>query len=309
MSPPIYPTPPPATSASFADERKRTAEWSAAAPRNRALERAFLTAKIHALRTDPRRTPAARTGELQQLLPRVAKELVGEVDIPPPGGVGYGMFYEDAFRTSFQSGTAISCEYICPVPPGGNVSTFLYLTATNRASKGVEAFVAYNGQNEVAFRIFDWARPDSDHWQTNLPYAQLTNYLFQRSSHGTNFVTLPVMNYTFEVAPSQWRNQAFLRNKVTDTWDLVYQYDYSSTIGEQTQSWVGSWGPIVETFQDAYVGTNAMGALDTMLASMNPDGTWTPWSALSGSESHVRVDNKGFSVVFLDANHDWAVQS
>jgi hypothetical protein len=46
------------------------------------------------------------------------------------------------------------------VPPGGNVNTWLYLTATNRSGLGVEALVSYDGQNTPHFRVYDWARTD-----------------------------------------------------------------------------------------------------------------------------------------------------
>src|SRR5262245_17243129 len=62
------------------------------------------------------------------------------------------MFYTSAFRTAFARGTSLYYEIVCPTQPGGNVNNWLYLTATNRAQKGVEAFVAYRGQNDTALR-------------------------------------------------------------------------------------------------------------------------------------------------------------
>jgi hypothetical protein len=52
---------------------------------------------------------------------------------PRPGGVGEGFFYTPDFKTSWGLGTSFSCDFVCPVPPGGNVNTWLYLTATNRS--------------------------------------------------------------------------------------------------------------------------------------------------------------------------------
>jgi hypothetical protein len=95
---------------------------------------------------------------------------------PVPGGVGYGMFYKGAFRRAFARGTSFSYEIVCPNPPGGNIDTSLYVTATNRAHKGVEAFVAYQGQDDTRFKVFDWARPRrrSRHWQVDIAFANLT---------------------------------------------------------------------------------------------------------------------------------------
>ncbi len=72
---------------------------------------------------------------------------------PIPGGVGYGMFYTNAFRTAFARGTSFYYEIVCPHQPADNVTTWLYLTATNRSQRGVEAFVSYNGQKPARHRL------------------------------------------------------------------------------------------------------------------------------------------------------------
>ena len=56
------------------------------------------------------------------------------------------MFYTSAFRSAFARGTSLYYEIVCPTQPGGNVNTWLYLTGMNRAQRGVEAFVSYQGQ-------------------------------------------------------------------------------------------------------------------------------------------------------------------
>src|SRR4051794_41758362 len=71
---------------------------------------------------------------------------------PRPGGVGEGFFYTPDFKTSWGLGTSISGDFVCPALPGGNVNTWLYLTATNRSGLGVEAFVSYDSQDTPHFR-------------------------------------------------------------------------------------------------------------------------------------------------------------
>jgi hypothetical protein len=226
---------------------------------------------------------------------------------PVPGGVGYGIFYNSAFKTSWGRGTSFSDDFICPTPPGGNVNTWLYLTATNRSGLGVEAFVAYNGQTTPHFRVFDWAR--NPQWQTDIPFTSLANYLTTISAHGHPYQVLPVWNSTWLIGASTYRNQVLLYNHARGGWDLIYQYDYTATDAQQKTGWVGSWGPIVETFQPAYTHTNPMGALGASLVSADNNGHWGAWAPLSASNSYVRTDNVGFHLVFLDPNYAFAVNS
>jgi len=226
---------------------------------------------------------------------------------PRPGGVGEGFFYNPAFKTGWGLGTSLSCDFVCPVPPGGNTDTFLYLTATNRSALGVEAFVSYDGQDIPHFRVYDWAR--SDPWQTDVPFTSLDNYVTTMSAHGNQYPALPVWNGTWAIDTGTYRNQALLYNNVRWGWDLVYQYDYAATDSQQKTGWIGSWAPIVETFQSLYTNTNPMGALGTQLVGSDNNGVWGSWELLSTSDSYVRTDNVGFNVVFLDPNYAFVVKS
>lgn len=88
-----------------------------------------------------------------------------------PGGVGYGFYFNSNFVNDFTTGTSITYDIICPTTPGGNVSTFLYLTSTNRAAKGVEALISYKGQDELSFKVFDWARIGTEPWVVSMTYT------------------------------------------------------------------------------------------------------------------------------------------
>ena len=183
-----------------ADARKEFAGLTKRTRRDRQAERAFLASKLQIVRTLPTDDLAARTRVVSRFLKVLRKTSARDFNaiirhlVPTPGGVGYGMFYNAPFKSDFQTGTAIYWEIVCPNPPGGNVNTYLYLTATNRSAKGVEAFISYNGQNNTFFKVFDWARTDT--WQTNVSFASLGNYLRTLSAHGTNYQVLPVMNIT-----------------------------------------------------------------------------------------------------------------
>ena len=101
------------------------------------------------------------SAEKQTAIARIEGIMKGKKGtLPTPGGVGYGVIYDQSLRSSFGTGTVLTVNYICPDKPGGNVSNTVYLTATNRSRRGVEALMHYNAQNLVEFRVYDWcARP------------------------------------------------------------------------------------------------------------------------------------------------------
>jgi hypothetical protein len=291
------------------DQRGQFRKLTEAAPVESESLRAFIAAKLTMLRTHPEMAEADRDRaeeQLAEVLGYPTGRALSTEAAPTPGGVGYGMFYTSAFRTAFSRGTSLYYEIVCPHQPGGNVTTYLYLTATNRAQKGVEAFVSYNGQNDTRFKVFDWAR--TDQWQTNIGFGDLSAYLRGTVSHGWGLQVLLVWNSTFEISPGRWRNEVLLHNRSANRWDLVYRYDYDSTPAVQTSGWVGSWGPIVETFQDSYSGTRWLGFLNTMLVARDASGAWGPWGLLTASQSTVRDDGHGFSPLFLDPNYSFVVQ-
>ena len=285
--------------------------FTRSAPAERCSERAFLAHKLTLLRTHPGITEEKRAdGEamLARLFGAKALEAVDKKKTEPvPGGVGYGMFYTNRFRAAFARGTSFYYEIVCPNQPGGNVNDALYLTGTNRAQKGVEAFIAYKGQDDMRFRVFDWAR--SDQWQTDIPLAKLTPHLRSTVAHGRGMQVLCVQNSSVEIGMNQWRNEVLLHNRAANLWDLIYRFDYSSTTAEQQGGFVGSWGPIVETFQNRYANTRSLGFLNTMLMSRNADGRWRNWGVLTASQSKIRNDDQGLSPLFLDPNYSLVVTS
>lgn len=289
------------------DHRPAFAAISARTPVDEKFRTAFLRSKLFIVQNHPGLDIATRNQAVASLVDRLRKEEVEIETQPRPGGVGEGFFYTSDFKTSWGLGTSFGCDFVCPVPPGGNVDTWLYLTATNRSGLGVEAFVSYDGQDTPHFRVFDWARTDS--WQTDIPFTALDNYLTTTTAHGSAYPVLPVWNGTWAIDAGTYRNQALLYNNVRQGWDLVYQYDYAATDSQQKTGWVGSWAPIVETFQSSYVGTNPMGALGAQLASADNSGVWGSWASLASADSYVRTDNVGFNLVFLDPNYAFVVNS
>jgi len=298
------------------DHQADFAALTAKTPVDNAFRAAFVQSKMRLAHTHPANDIAARDAATKSVASRLGADAsskleqlarTAETDHPVPGGVGYGVFYNNAFKTGWGRGTSIAFDIVCPTPPGGNVNTYLYLTATNRSALGVEAFIFYRGQNDTHFRVFDWAR--TDQWQTDIPLAGLANYLTPMAAHGATYQVLPVWNSTYQLNATTWRNEVLLYNRVRGGWDLVYRFDYSATDAQQKTGFIGSWGPIVETFQTLYSGTRPMGALETLLVGANSTGTWGSWARLSAADSWLRTDNLGFQLVFLDPNYAFVVKS
>src|SRR5262245_40330296 len=99
------------------DKQSQFVRLTRAAPGERDSERIFLASKLEMLRTHPGLSETERL-EAETLMARVlkldsrealerrlayppARKKVGKKTPPVPGGVGYGMFYTNAFRTSF----------------------------------------------------------------------------------------------------------------------------------------------------------------------------------------------------------------
>ena len=187
------------------DARKLFADITKKTPRDEASEKAFLASKARIARTKPTLAIPAGGGIVTQPADEPEAD-VHPLAGPTAGGTGNGMFYSDSFKGDWAAGTAIYWEIICPDPPGGNVNTFLYLTATNRSGKGVEAFVSYNGQDETYFKVFDWARyPAERKPQINIPFEDLANYLRTQNVHGQPFQVLPVQNLTYLNSAGNWQ--------------------------------------------------------------------------------------------------------
>lgn len=239
-------------------------------------------------------------------------EIIATSD-PVPGGVGYGTFYTPQFQADFSSGTDILWAAICPELPGGNVASVLYCTATNRSARGVEALAAYDPGAGVAFRIYDWSIPQSPpggqdaRWVYNLSGDSLAPYFSSVTVNGVQYRCLPIYNSTVQTGAETWTNSvSLLSNQVK--WVQHYSRSYQATLADQQLANLGDWGPIVETFQPTFSGTNPLGASGVQMRS-NRGGNWSNWSALSADQASIRDDNVGFRQAFLQPNHDWIVVS
>ena len=299
--------------AAVVDVRDRVAAFSK--PRDPRAEAAFLAARRNRVATNPRLTSEQKTSLLARFPAATTSD--GPVPNPVPGIPGYGFDYTLDFNLAYTNGTAITYQVICPTVVGGNFTNFLYLTATNRASFGLEAYVSYPLPSSNAdFNIYDWslAQTDLQHgFLRSYPFAMLGQYLFSLSAHGQIFQTLFVNNVTFETGNKQWTNAAMLFNTVTLTWDCFYSSVYTATLAQQQNfGLAGFWGPIAETHEApnfVFTGLKTVGFFQSQVSTTDGAGTPMVTTLLNPSNTLFEGLRFGFRQVFLNANYDWAVNA
>jgi len=295
------------------DAREDFARSSWRSAREKSEIQAFLESKRQMIRSHPQLTAQEKEEALAEIDARSSEQTEEEAEEddpdaapPPPGGVGFGVFYQPEYKVAWDTGSALEFYIVCPAVVGGNVSTWLYLTATNRTAKGVEALVSYYSQEEFRLTVFDWSRPDR--WQVDRPCSTLGNYLRSLEIGGVTHQVLHVLNSTYCSGDAGWTNEVYLVDNVSGQMDLIYSFDYVSTVDEQRTGWVGSWGPLVEAFQDRCQDTNQLGFAYASVASHTASAHWD-WEALRPSTSYLREDSLGFSIAFIRPNHTMIVES
>lgn len=300
--------------------RDARAEFAQGSGKSRQEERAevqaFLASKKRLIQAHPKLTAQEKQAAMAEIEARSAAPAAAEAeeeedpaDPPPPGGVGFGFYYDPSYKVAWETGSALEVSIVCPTVAGGNVNDWLYLTSTNRTGKGVEALVSYYAQDELSFKVYDWALPDEDRWQVDRPYSKLTDYLGSLDIDGMRYQTLHVHNSTYQIGTGSWRNEVSLFNPTLQEVDVVYSFDYAATIWEQKAMGGGFWAPIVETFQDRYSGTSPLGFAYTNLAPCFAESGWGAWEALAPSNAYLEKDFESFTLTFLNPNDTWIVAS
>lgn len=140
------------------DATRKFREMADAAPAPEEEVRAFLRKRIALIRDSRHLDDAGkerRIGELEQLLDGSATGACPPEILPVPGGVGFGVFYRPGLL-GFAQSARLYHTFVCPSTAGGDNADYLYLTATNRSAKGVEALILYYGQEAARFRVYDW---------------------------------------------------------------------------------------------------------------------------------------------------------
>ncbi|HEX4849813.1 MAG TPA: hypothetical protein VFV08_03355 [Puia sp.] len=215
---------------------------------------------------------------------------------PPPGGVGYGVYYQKSFQWKFTNFSCLDFGILLPESAGGNSGNYLYLTATNGTAYGVEALASYNGQEEPYFKIFDWAKAETDRWSLSIAFSQVEANLSMVTVNGKMLRYCRILNRSEMISPGVWENKVCLFNFRNQNWDLVYNYQYPMEPDKQKDDYQGSWGPIVECFQEKYEQLNPMGFYKAMLYN----DAHSP--KLTIQNTSIRNDNEGIEVIYIDRN-------
>lgn len=220
---------------------------------------------------------------------------------PIPGGVGYGIYYKKPSQWAFTDFSCLDFGIFTPSSVGGNSSSHIYLTATNGTAKGVEALISYYQQEGPELKIFDWAKPQNQRWSLSVPCSQIPENFSTTQVNGVSHIFCRILNKTEKVAHNIWENKVCLFNFAGTNWDLIYSYQYESSLAEQKNSEVGSWGPIVETFQEQFTDLNPIGFFRCQLYNDKSKELLKP------SNSTIRDDADGIDVAFREGNHTFYV--
>ena len=219
------------------------------------------------------------------------------------------MFYNDAFKSSYATGTAITWEIICPPVPGGNVSDFLYITATNRTAKAWRPcglpwpgeFLVRNLRLGQAGRLpFPAADSSFPTWAVSgkprrcmaslCPVIAVMNTTYQQVRvHGLMKFASWMWAPGNGISSFSSSTQPHCRIKLAIGWEA------GALLLKPSKT------PMLEPIP--------MGALSTQLISRDAAGNWGQWSQLTNTQSQLRTDNKGMVPLFVDPNFSWAVHS
>ena len=216
---------------------------------------------------------------------------------PIPGGVGYGVYYTRPYQHAFTDFAVLDFGILTPVRVGGNSDNYLYLTATNGTAKGVEALISYFSQELAEFKVYDWAKGEPGRWSLSVPVSDIPQNISSVTINGLQHRCCRVLNRTERHGSDLWENKVCLFNYDSGQWDLVYSYQYQSSLSDQKHVFNGSWGPIVETFSNVpFDELNALGFFNIMLYNNANRPRLTPQNSV------VHDDRDGIDVVFIDPN-------
>lgn len=238
---------------------------------------------------------------------------------PEPNGdenwTAYGINYRDEWpRFGYAT---ILYHTICAPPevfvdPDALIdpdTDWYYLTATNGAARGVEAFLSYWHVRNPELWVYDWSIPECGPEAREygpISYPALAPYWQTVDTDTGPIPGIYVVNATTSIDDDglRWRNTVLLYRPGTDTtapqFDRVYTRDYDATAAEQWQDGTRRhfWGPILESGTDAQrFETHPAGFTDVGLL-LDADIVY-----LSPSNSCRSGDDPSASVVHLRPNH------
>jgi len=177
---------------------------------------------------------------------------------PVPGGIGTGVTYNNGQLQVVSSSSFYT--HMTVYPSGvGQLSDFLFTTATNRTEKSLEVVGIYNGNGSGNIGVYDWScsatSPCSDgstgaSWQLSRPISELPcNYSPQNDGGNHKHLAVYYENSS-ELVTGTWTNAAYLWNYCHNAWDLIYRHQFTGSQHDcSSDGSCGWWGPIFETFQ------------------------------------------------------------
>jgi hypothetical protein len=246
---------------SFACGTNREADDLSCPPGTRVNPERATCAAVHDVRSALAAHPGAGRRRPPNLAVWRAQRRVGPRSAlggPVPGGIGSGITYALGQLQVFDSSSLYT--HMSVYPSGvGQLSDYLFTTATNRTEKTLEVVGIYDATGAANIGVFDWSCstsspcPDgatSASWQLTQPFSgRPCNYAPQNDGGNHKHLGLYYENSS-ELVDGVWTNAAYLWNYCDDAWDLIYLHQFTDSQRDcSSDNLCGWWGPILETFQ------------------------------------------------------------
>jgi hypothetical protein len=241
-----------------------------------------------------------RRTNLNQEMDATASIMHSSPAVPTPGGIGAGVYFRRD-TMGFNSSTAIYWRVVAPQFLGGTSTSLVYITASNQASHGPEALVSYRRNGEAVFRVWDWSTAPTanrSRFVVAIPFSSWGPYKTVVQINGQAHTTLYIANQTSRIEGTSWRNEVFLFNEQTQTFDTVWKHDFTWDPDSNPATKFFGWGPIIEPFAPFDFGTTQkVGFANAALVADGVSQQLTP------SNSTIVQRRLGFEVAHLQPNH------
>jgi hypothetical protein len=194
----------------------------------------------------------------RNLLPPDVEDGFGRCS-PQGRGVAVGTYFGKDI-IGFDQRTAIFWRLIAPEFLNGDSSEAVFLTSSNHARRGAEAFVAYAGGRPALFLVWDWRLGK---FVQAFPYARWGPHKIQIDVGGEEYSGLQVANSTY-FDGSRWWNHVAWYNGATSSWDVIWHNPFSWDPEAECKYFF--FGPCIEPKgTNDYGTTNKLGYADAML--------------------------------------------
>ncbi len=218
--------------------------------------------------------------------------------------VRYGVFYNEAYKRHFRTGTVLAADIICPQYPGGKFDAIMFLVAGNRAEKCITPAFCYTAQKPGYLMLKCEGSPTKS-------IHRLDDYIGEREIEGKVYRVLSIQTQTFlnEAQENLWVNQFFIYNHKNNSYLLIDSNEYEATEGEQKTGEICTYGPCLASLLTQPYNGNPVGVYNTYLRERDECGVWSEFHLLTDDMSFIYSSplHKDVKPVFSQPNYTFAL--